>query len=87
MKNFRKMIPMAMFALAVVGAFSTNAMNSSSKKATNFPAFIKGNLAGTICNASNECSDEPGEVCMVGTTQLWGKDGSNKCVVELHRIP
>jgi hypothetical protein len=87
MKNFRKMIPMAVFALAIAGAFSTNAMNRSAKKTTNFPAFIRGNLAGTICTLSNQCSDAPGPVCMVGSTQLWGKDEAGKCIVELHRIP
>lgn len=81
------MIPVAFFALAIVGAFTTHAMSRSSKAVTVFPGYTKGNLAGTICNTSIDCTNDPGELCMVGTTQVWGKDASNKCVVELHRIP
>lgn len=85
MKNFRKVIPMAVFALAIVGAFTTNAMSKNVKATTSIQGYVKLNPQGTVCNISNFCSDDPGPVCMLGTTQLWGKDGSGKCVVELHR--
>ena len=86
MRNFKKWIPMGLFALAIAGAFSTHAMSRSSKAVAVFPGYTKGNLAGTICNTSIDCTSEPGELCMVGSTQVWGKDASNRCVVELHRI-
>lgn len=87
MKNFRKLIPMAFFALAIVGAFTTHAMGHSTKVTTNFPGYVKGNALGTICTASIQCSDVGGPLCMVGSTQIWGKDINGKCVVELHRVP
>lgn len=88
MKNFRKVIPMAVFALAIVGAFTTNAMTRNSKVVNSVQAYIRANPQGTTCNISNQCSDIPGPVCMLGgTTQLWGKDSAGKCVVELYHFP
>ena len=91
MKVFKKLIPVAFFALAIVGAFTTHAMsNNTSKKGnvvTTFQGYLKGNVAGTICNKSIECTDDAGQLCKSGGVQVWGMDGSNKCVVELHRIP
>lgn len=81
------MIPMAVFALAIAGAFTTHAMSRSSKATTNFQGYVKANPLGTVCNLSIMCTDDPGPICKVGSTQIWGKDASGKCVVELHRIP
>ena len=86
MKTFRKMIPIAFFALAIIGAFTTHAMSTSSKKVANFQGYVKVNPLGTICNTSIMCSDIPDAICTVGTTQVWGKDASGKCVVELYRV-
>lgn len=83
MKNFRKVIPMAVFALAIAGAFTTNAMNRSSKALGAVQGYIRANPQGTACNISNMCSDVAGPVCTLGAAQLWGKDLSGKCVVEL----
>lgn len=88
MKNFRKVIPMAVFALAIVGAFTTNAMTKNVKVTSSVQGYIRNNPQGTACNISDFCVDDAGPVCMLGTssTQLWGKDGSGKCIVELHRV-
>lgn len=78
------MITMAILLLAVVGAFTSQAM-SNSVKLTSIQGYVKLNPTGTICEASIWCSDVPGAVCMVGSTQIWGKDASGKCVVKLYR--
>ncbi|MEO8235822.1 MAG: DUF6520 family protein [Flavobacterium sp.] len=86
MKNFRRLIPMAVFALAIAGAFTTQAMNRSNKKVSIFQGYVKVNPLGTMCNTSITCSSDPDELCKVGTTQIWGKDASGKCIVELYRV-
>lgn len=86
MKNFRRLIPIAVFALAIAGAFTTQAMNGSNKKVSTFQGYVKVNPLGTMCNTSITCSDIPDELCKVGTTQIWGKDASGKCLVELYRV-
>ena len=85
MKRFSKLIPMAVIALAIAGALSTHAMSANSKVAINIPGFVKANPLGTVCNTSIMCSDDLAPLCTVGTTQIWGKDASGKCVVELYR--
>lgn len=87
MRTFKKMIPMAFVALAIAGALSTHAMSGSLKKTSDFQGYVKANPLGTICDTSIMCTDNPGDICTVGTTQIYGKDDSGKCVVELNRIP
>lgn len=88
MKRFIKLIPMAFVALAIAGAFTTHAMSTSAKGVTaNWQGYVKVNPLGTVCNTSIICSDFPNALCTIGTTQVWGKDGSGRCVVELYRIP
>lgn len=86
MKRFSKLIPMAFVALAIAGAFTTHAMSRSTKDVTNFQGYVKQNPLGTMCNVSITCSDVPDALCKVGTTQIWGKDASGKCIVELYRV-
>lgn len=85
MKKFSKFIPMAVLALGIVGALSSFTVSKNSKVAINIPAFVKVNPLGTQCNTSLMCSNDPGPLCTSGTTQIWGKDASGKCVVELYR--
>lgn len=85
MKNLRRLIPVVVFATAIAGAFSTQAMNRSGQKVATFQGYVKANPLGTMCNTSISCSDIPNELCKVGNTQVYGKDASGKCVVELYR--
>ena len=85
MKRLSKFIPMAVVALALVGALSSFTTSKDSKLAINIPGFVKVNPLGTQCNTSIMCSDDVAALCTVGTTQIWGKDASGKCVVELYR--
>lgn len=85
MKRLSKFIPMAVIALGIFGALSSFTTSSDSKVAINIPGFIKANPLGTVCNTSVMCSDDFDVLCKSGTTQVWGKDGTGKCVVELYR--
>lgn len=84
MKKFRKMIPMAALTFAVAGAFASQAMNKT-LKLTSIQGYVKLNATGTVCERSIWCSDAPGPLCMLGTTQIWDKDASGRCIVQLYR--
>lgn len=86
MKRFSKFIPMAVVALALVGALSSFTVSRDSKLAINIPAFVKVNPLGTQCTSSLMCSDDVAAICTSATgVQIWGKDASGKCVVQLYR--
>lgn len=85
MKRFSKFIPMAVLALGLVGALSSFE-SKDSKLTTNIQGYIRLNPMGTQCESSIKCSDEPGPLCTVGATQVWGKAFSDgPCTVELKR--
>lgn len=80
---------MAAVALALAGAFSTNAMNKDSKLLINRQGYLQ--HSPTNCEIKDMCRTEGGPVCRVGggvsTPILWGLDGDGKCVVPLFKIP
>jgi hypothetical protein len=86
----KKMIPVAFFALAIIGAFSTHAMEVNQKATTTHDGYIKLNPLGTECEISTMCSEIENQLCTVGglpgNAQLWGKNANDRCVVELFRI-
>lgn len=88
MKTLKNWIPAAFFMLAIIGAFSTHAMNTTKKvnAMTTFQGYLKGNPQGTVCNKSIECTDEAGPICTSGGVQVWGMDANDKCLRELHKI-
>lgn len=85
MKKFSKFIPMAALALGLVGALSSFTTSTEAKDTINIQGYLKANPFGTVCNTSIMCSDDGLQLCTVGSTQVWGKDGSGNCVVELKR--
>lgn len=76
---------MAALALGLVGALSSFTTSNEAKDAINIQGYVKANPLGTQCTASIMCSDDPGPLCTVGATQIWGKDSFGNCVVELKR--
>lgn len=80
-----KLISLSFIVLAIVGAFTTQAGNQSKASMTSIQGYVRHNAPGTICSVSIWCSDVDGPICMSGTTQIWGKDHSGRCIVELHR--
>lgn len=75
---------MVILALAIAAAFTSHAMNKSSKL-TSIQGYVRLNPEGTVCNISIWCSDSPGPLCMLGTTQIYGKNSAGRCIVELYR--
>jgi hypothetical protein len=84
--NFVKMIlPVAVFALAVTGAFASHAMNNA-KKVANAP--VQGWLRiNGACNQSIQCSNTGNVLCKTASNQqVFGKDTAGDCSVELYRL-
>ena len=76
---------MAVFALAITGAFASYAANVATKAA---PASIQGwlQVAGT-CNKSIPCSSTGNMLCKTtANQQVFGKDEAGDCAVELYRL-
>lgn len=84
MKNFRPKLSLAIIAFAVGAAVTSHAMNKS-VKTVNIQGYINSNPLGTICTISILCSDEPGPICTTGTHQVYGKNASGICSLQLYR--
>jgi hypothetical protein len=89
--NFAKqVIPVAVFALAIAGAFTTHAMSEHSKKLAPVDGFIRLDPEGDECEQSNQCSTVNNSiVCTVGLVpagaQLYGKNSADKCTKVIYR--
>jgi hypothetical protein len=83
MKNAKLFLSLALFSVAIAGAFTNNAPK---KALTNFPGYIK--QSGT-CVYKNECSDDPtSTLCTVtnsGGARIYGMDPSD-CTLDLWRV-
>ncbi|MFV5703062.1 DUF6520 family protein [Flavobacterium sp. XS2P12] len=71
---FKMILPMAVIAVAVTGAFSSNAMNKNSKAFAPKQGYTH-TSPSSACNISNMCSDVIGDFCTVGAEEvrLFGK--------------
>jgi hypothetical protein len=80
----KMILPMAVFALAITGAFASHAENVAKKK----PAPIQGwlQVAGA-CNQSIQCNTTGSMLCKTSSNQqVFGKDEAGDCAVELYRL-
>lgn len=88
---FKQGIPVAVFALAIAGAFTTNAMEKRSRAAALVTAYPRLNPAGT-------CSEEPYTcesinnftLCRVNqddstSAQLYSKDANGNCTIQTYK--
>ncbi len=84
-KRIVKMIlPVAVFALAITGAFASHADNGIKNAPS---AIVQGwlNAAGT-CNQSIQCNDAGNVLCRTASNQqVFGKDEAGNCNIELYR--
>lgn len=89
--NFAKQVmPVAVFALAIAGAFTTHAMNERSKTLALVPGFVKLDPNGDECEEHDECSTvNTGNICTVGYSsagaQLYDKNSAEQCTIPLYR--
>jgi hypothetical protein len=85
MKRFSFFIPTVTSAIGMLIAFSSFSMGKKVKTSSNIQGYVKANPMGTVCNSSLLCNDLGGQICSIGSTQIWGKDTMGNCVVELYR--
>ena len=89
--NFAKqVIPVAVFALAIAGAFTTHAMSERSKAFAPVQGYLRLDPNGDTCQVKDECSTvNNGIVCTVGledvAPQLFGKNSAGKCTEPIYR--
>jgi hypothetical protein len=82
-----KVIPFAVVAMGITGAFLTTSMQSDSNRLAP-PAVGYINSSQGACSIPVNCSTTPGLVCRAnGATgaQAFGKDSQNNCVQLLYR--
>lgn len=84
----KMILPMAVIAVAVAGAFSSNAMNKNSKVFAPKQGYTH-TSPSSACNISNMCSDIGTDFCTVGVEEvrLWGKTTpeATTCNVPLYK--
>jgi hypothetical protein len=89
--NFMKqVVPVAVFALAIAGAFTTHAMSEHSKTLAPVQGYLRLDPEGDECEERDECSTvNNGIVCTVGLVpagaQLYGKNSADNCTIPIYR--
>lgn len=86
----KQVLPVAVTALGIAGAFTTHAMSERSKALAPVQGYIKLSPAGTVCEAYDVCSTiNNGIICTVGYvpsgTQLFGKNSADLCTLIVFR--
>ena len=86
----KQVVPVAVFALAIAGAFTTHAMNERSKLLEPVPGFVKLDPNGDECEEHDECSTiNNGIICRVGYSpagaQLYGENSAGQCTLPVYR--
>lgn len=87
--NFKKMVPITVFALGISGAFVTTSMQSASKTDVAPKIGYLQNSQGKCTNTQVNCNDTPSAfLCRIGGTSgavAYDKDAQNNCVQPLYR--
>jgi len=87
----KQAISLATLAIAVGGAFMSDAAGKAKEDAALTQGWLKGNPEGTICHQSNMCEiNNTGNICRTGPAstdpQLFGKFVSTgPCVREVYK--
>ena len=86
----KQVIPVAVFALAIAGAFTTHAMSEHSKTLAPVQGYLRLDPEGDECEERDECSTvNNGIICRVGYVptgaQLYGKNAAQKCTQVVYR--
>jgi len=86
----KQVFPVAVFAVAIAGAFTTNAMEKARRTADLVDSYKKLNIAGDCDEQQFTCDREnTGNICRVSANpasqQLYAKNDNGDCVVEVYR--
>ena len=80
-----QILSVAVFAAAIAGAVTTNAMTRQSTFQDEVPGFERVNGSITNCDDHKQCSlIDNGVDCTFGSLRMWGKNGANQCTVPLY---
>jgi hypothetical protein len=83
----KKMMPIAVFVLGILGAFATTSMQSTAK--VDAPVIGYASIPGAPCSVEVLCSDQGSQACHVdddnNKPQAFIKDGETTCLRELYR--
>lgn len=82
-KFLNLMMPMAVIAVALAGAFSTNAMEKSDKVSAAVPGFR--HITGIPCDSYDMCENLGGAVCTKNGFVLYNLQSPGNCPVPLTR--
>lgn len=75
---FKNMLPVAVIALGITGAFASNVVHSSSKNLAAQNGYTLNSLGK--CNVKVACSDIPNAVCRLnGGAQAFAMDENDNC--------
>lgn len=85
---FKKLMPVAVFAVGITGAFVTTSMQSAAKSAAPEIGYLRD--ADKHCDFERpiSCNDIPGPVCLQNTTsgpQVWAEDAQGNCTKLTYR--
>lgn len=82
----KKVMPLAVIAMGISGAFLTTSMQSDSISAAPITGYVSGPEGP--CSVPVDCSDVFNQVCRANVTtgpQAFGKDDENNCTEIVYR--
>ena len=77
---FKNVMPFAVAAAGIFGAFATTSMQKAEKEAVFVNAYRQSDCQNIVKQCDNQ---ELPFLCRIGSTQLYGKDNSGNCVQTL----
>lgn len=85
---FKKLMPIAVFAVGITGAFVTTSMQSAAKAATPEIGYLRDADKHCIFDMEVTCSDVNGPVCLQNITsgpQAYAEDAQGNCTKLTYR--
>lgn len=79
----KNVIPVAVVAFGIAGAFATMSMQSVEKSTAPKIGYVR-NAQGA-CDIPVQCSTNPGPMCSLGGAQAFGKNAQGNCNEVLYR--
>ena len=86
--NFKKVLPIAIFVLGILGAFATTSMQSVKAEMAPVPGYVA--TPDDPCGIQVECSDQVGQLCRLfypdgPQAKALDDDSETSCSQEIYR--